>query len=62
MDDETTYICDACGEEIVIPIDLSAGAHQQYVEDCPVCCRPNVVHIDVDEDGDVRGWAEPEAQ
>ncbi len=62
MDDEATYICDACGEEIVIPVDLSAGAHQQYVEDCPVCCRPNVVHVDVDEDGDVRSWAEPEAQ
>lgn len=62
MDDEATYICDACGEEIVIPVDLSAGTHQQYVEDCPVCCRPNVVHVDVDEDGDVRSWAEPEAQ
>jgi len=38
MDDEATYICDACGEEIVIPIDPSAGASQEYVEDCPVCC------------------------
>jgi len=41
MDDEATYICDACGEEIVIPIDPSAGASQEYVEDCPVCCRAN---------------------
>ena len=39
MDDEATYICDACGEEIVIPLDLSAGGIQEYVEDCPVCCR-----------------------
>ena len=62
MDDETTYICDACGEEIVIPVDLSAGSHQDYVEDCPVCCRPNVVHLDIGEDGDVRTWSEPEAQ
>ena len=61
MDDDATYICDACGEEIVIPVDLSAGSHQSYVEDCPVCCRPNVVHLDIDEDGDIRSWAEPEA-
>lgn len=62
MDDEATYICDACGEEIVIPVDLSAGSQQSYVEDCPVCCRPNVVHLEIDEEGGVASWSEPEAQ
>jgi len=57
MTDEARYVCDACGEEIVVPIDLSAGSSQEYVEDCPVCCRPNVIHIEVDEDEDVRVWA-----
>jgi hypothetical protein len=37
MDDEATWFCDACGEEIVVPIDLAAGDEQEYVEDCPVC-------------------------
>ena len=60
MDQEASYVCDACGEEIVIPIDLSAGASQEYVEDCPVCCRPNVVHLEIDETGEARSWAEPE--
>ena len=60
MNEEATYVCDACGEEIVVPIDLSAGASQVYVEDCPVCCRPNVVHVEIDGD-DVRVWAEPES-
>lgn len=60
MQEEATYICDSCGEEIVIPVDLSAGGHQEYVEDCPVCCHPNVVHVDVEEDGDVRIWSEAE--
>ena len=45
MKDEASYTCDACGEEIVVPIDLSAGTSQEYVEDCPVCCRPNVIHV-----------------
>ncbi len=57
MHDEASYICDACGEEIVVPLDLSAGTSQEYVEDCPVCCRPNVVHVEIGEDGDVQVWA-----
>jgi len=60
MKDEASYNCDSCGEEIVVPIDLTAGSRQEYVEDCPVCCCPNVIHVEVDEDGDVRVWAERE--
>jgi hypothetical protein len=61
MQDEATYVCEACGEEIVVPVDLSAGTSQEYVEDCPVCCRPNVVHVEIDDDGQVRVWAEKES-
>jgi hypothetical protein len=43
---------------IIIPVDLSAGATQEYVEDSPVCRRPNVIYIEVDEDRDVRVWEE----
>lgn len=58
--DEGSYTCDACGEEIVIPVDASAGASQEYVEDCPVCCRPNVVHVEIDDDGAARVWGSAE--
>jgi hypothetical protein len=57
---EGVYICQSCGEEIVITLDLSAGQSQEYVEDCPVCCCPQVIHVQVEEDGDVRVWAEAE--
>jgi hypothetical protein len=60
MDDEASYVCDSCGEEIVLPIDVAAGSEQENVEDCPVCCRPNVIHVELGEDGDVRVWAERE--
>ena len=51
LNDESTYICDSCGEEIVVPIDSSEGKTQQYVEDCPVCCCPNVINVDFDHEG-----------
>jgi hypothetical protein len=60
MHEEATYVCNACGEEIVIPLDPSAGARQEYVEDCPICCRANVIRVEFDEEGEVRVWAEPE--
>lgn len=61
MPDEASYVCDACGEEIVVPVDVSAGASQEYVEDCPVCCRANVVHVEIEADGEICVWAEAEA-
>jgi hypothetical protein len=60
MRDEASYICDSCGEEVVIPLDPSAGASQEYVEDCPVCCHPNTIHVEFEE-GEVRLWAERES-
>ena len=53
MQHEATYVCDSCGEEIVVPVDLSQGHDQFYVEDCPVCCNPNEIFILVDEAGEV---------
>lgn len=58
--EEACYICDACGEEIVIPLDLTEGSSQTYVEDCPVCCRANTIHVHIDDDGNAQVWAEPE--
>jgi hypothetical protein len=60
MNTDASYVCGACGEEIVVPIDLSQGERQEYVEDCPVCCRANVIVVEIDEDGEARAWAELE--
>ena len=40
--------CPYCGEEIAIPVDLSAG-DQQLIEDCSVCCRPIELALRHDE-------------
>ncbi len=58
--EDASYICDACGEVIVIPLDLSEGTSQTYVEDCPVCCRANTIHVQINDEGVAQIWAEPE--
>ncbi len=60
VEGDARYVCSACGEEIVIPLDPSAGTSQSFVEDCPVCCRPNVISVEIDEDGEARAWAQAE--
>lgn len=39
--------CPYCGENVELVVDPSAGS-ASYVEDCPVCCRPMQVTIEVD--------------
>jgi transposase-like protein len=43
--------CPYCGEFVELEIDDGGGAHQEYVEDCPVCCRPWQVEARIKTDG-----------
>ncbi len=60
LNENASYVCNACGEEIVVPLDISQGRRQEYVEDCPVCCRPNVIFVEYDPSGEVNVWSRPE--
>ena len=42
-------MCPSCGESIDVRVDPTGGSAQSYVEDCPVCCRPNVLSIRIDD-------------
>jgi Cysteine-rich CPXCG len=44
------YGCAYCGETNLTFVDFSAGSSQSYVEDCQVCCQPNVLFIQIDEE------------
>lgn len=50
METTAEYYCAVCGEINLTFVDLSQGMQQSYVEDCQVCCRPNVLYLVVDED------------
>jgi len=45
--------CPYCGEEALVRLDPGSGARQDYVEDCPVCCRPWEVTVRYAPDGSV---------
>ena len=46
-----TVRCPYCGESNVIALDPGSGAHQEYVEDCQVCCQPWTVFVTYHADG-----------
>ena len=46
------YSCAYCGELNETLVDPSAGTKQSYVEDCSVCCYPNVLTIRMESSND----------
>jgi hypothetical protein len=47
---EANVSCPYCGEVISVLLDGSVD-EQQYIEDCQVCCKPIVFHVQVSEEG-----------
>jgi hypothetical protein len=39
------FQCASCGEWNETTVDETAGSHQRYIEDCQVCCKPNVLLV-----------------
>jgi hypothetical protein len=50
MQTTADFYCAFCGEPNTTFVDLSAGSYQSYIEDCQVCCRPNQLFVNVDEE------------
>jgi hypothetical protein len=46
----TGFQCAGCGEWNEITVDSAGARRQMYVEDCQVCCRPNLLTIEYDRD------------
>jgi hypothetical protein len=45
---EAGFQCAGCGEWNSTTVDESAGRQQSYVEDCQVCCKPNMLRVQYD--------------
>ncbi len=46
--------CPFCGERFEALADASGG-EAEYIEDCPVCCRPITLHLRTGSDGEFEG-------
>ena len=44
--------CPYCGEKIEVLIDCSVP-HQNYIEDCHVCCKPINFNVSLDQDDEL---------
>jgi Cysteine-rich CPXCG len=54
--------CPYCGEWIELFVDSGGLDHQDYIEDCSVCCHPMRVRVTLDrEDGNHQFTVEAES-
>lgn len=51
MDNLQNVLCPYCGETFETEIDASTEGTQEYIEDCYVCCRPIVFHVETESEG-----------
>jgi hypothetical protein len=51
MEEELVFCCPHCLQHSSVTVNL-ADRHQQFVEDCQVCCEPIAFDIEV-RDGEV---------
>ena len=47
--DQAGFQCAGCGEWNDTIVDRSAGKRQSYVEDCQICCKPNILTLIYDQ-------------
>ena len=45
LEEDVEVLCPHCGEAVVIALDVSGGTHQDFAQDCEVCCRPWRVQV-----------------
>ena len=50
IEEDYSFSCPHCGEELSARLDRSGGRKQQFIQDCEVCCRP--IQIQVEFDGE----------
>ena len=47
-DTSADVTCPYCGETNTVGVDPGSGDVQSYVEDCQVCCKPNILRVSWD--------------
>jgi hypothetical protein len=53
VEEEHIISCPYCGESISVLIDCTQNK-QEYLEDCQVCCKPIIFHVQYDDDHSIQ--------
>ncbi len=61
LDPIQQILCPYCGEPLEIRLD-AITTDEEYVEDCSVCCRPILLHVVRDGNGEPSVSSEKESE
>jgi hypothetical protein len=56
----SSYTCPHCFENVEYRVELGDGSSQEFSIDCEVCCRPILLKMSLDTQGDINIEAEKE--
>jgi hypothetical protein len=51
LDASCVVHCPACWQAWELSVDLTLGRRQSWLEDCPHCCHPARIDVEVDDEG-----------
>ena len=40
IENDYDFLCPYCSAELSVRLDVTAGKHQEFIQDCETCCRP----------------------
>ena len=55
VEEEYSFACPYCDEEMSIRVDYTAGRRQAFTYDCETCCQPIAIKIEI-QDGEITGF------
>jgi hypothetical protein len=47
LDEPLPFDCPLCGSRSTLIVDPTEGKNQRLVQDCPVCCEPLVISVQI---------------
>jgi hypothetical protein len=54
MEIECTFVCTHCLQINATVVDPTGGVHQEYIEDCQVCCQAMEISLELTDGGVLR--------
>jgi len=53
VEEDLVWVCQYCGIHNTVDVDLTIFGKQDFVEDCRICCRPNRIIVQIDQEENI---------